>query len=76
MNYRIHKTKIKTIRSDSPDFFLKDSIVRTHRAGFEISPTCPTPYRELISQAIDNGWLKPVAYMYDYEYTMDSLKNE
>lgn len=44
------------------------------RAGFEVSNHCPREYRLIISECIDNGWIKPVAHMMDYEYTMDKLK--
>jgi len=37
------------------------------RAGFEISRSCPDQYKQIISQCIDNGWLKPVAYVKDCE---------
>jgi hypothetical protein len=31
---------------------------------------------QALQTCIDRGWLKPVAYMYDYELTFDILKTQ
>ena len=43
------------------------------RAGFEISNKCPSQYKFMIIEAINNGWLKPIAYMKESEYTWEKL---
>lgn len=54
---------------------LKDNLVLSPRAGFEINPHCPQEYKMILSECINNGWLKPVAYVYDHELTFDTLKD-
>ena len=53
---------------------LKDGVVVAQRAGFEINTSCPREYKLIISECINNGWLKPVAHVYDYEQVFDKLK--
>jgi hypothetical protein len=44
------------------------------RAGFEISQECPTNYRKVIAECINNGWLQPVAYTKDSELMWETLQ--
>lgn len=74
MNINVRQTKIRTIRQDDPKFMLQDLYVLCPRAGFEISQGCPSAYRQIISECINNGWLKPVAHVYGKELTMDALR--
>ena len=64
---------IRTIRERDDDFMLTNGVVITPRAGFEISSGCPYTYREIIQECIRQGWLKPVAYMYDHELMWEKL---
>lgn len=66
-------SQLRTIRQDDPSFMLNDGLVVSPRAGFEINQSCPREYRMIISECINNGWLKPVATMYDHELTWDRL---
>lgn len=68
------KYKIKTINRDDNMFYIRNGITITPRAGFEISNQCPREYRMILSECIDRGWVKPVAYMRDDEYMWDTLK--
>ena len=74
MTFTTQKVKIKTIKQDDPMFYIRGDIVVSCRAGFEFSVSCPREYRLILSECIDKGWLKPVAYMRDDEYTWESLK--
>lgn len=76
MTFTLHKSTLVTIRQDDPLFHLTDGFVRCPRAGFHILPECPREYKLIIQDCIDRGWLKPVAYMHDYEQTFALLKNE
>ena len=76
MNITLHKSTLVTIRSDDPMFHITDGFVRAPRAGFHILPECPREYKMIIGECINNGWLKPVATMHDYEKTFALLKNE
>lgn len=65
----------KTLRRDDADFtFSPDGIRVVPRAGFEVSANCPAPYKQVIAECINNGWLRPVAHMRDVEYTMELLR--
>lgn len=74
VTFKLHQSRIKTIRQDDPGFKLKDGFAVYPRAGLHILQECPSEYRMIINECLSNGWLKPVAYVYDYEQTMDLLK--
>ena len=74
MNITSQRSRIKTLKQNDPDFRIIDGIITVPRAGFEINQRCPENYKDLILECINHGWLKPVAHMMDYEYTMDKLK--
>jgi len=67
-------SKIKTIRQDDPKFMLQDHFVLCPRAGFEISNYCPKEYKAVISECINNGWVKTMAHAYGKELTMDAMR--
>ena len=64
---------IKTIRKDVPNFMIDNGIIMAPRAGFEISNDCPKQYKSMITEAVKNGWLKPVAYIKESEFTWEKL---
>lgn len=74
MNIVVMKSKINTIKQGDPKFMLKDGLIVCPRAGFEINQQCPREYKMIISECINNGWLKPVAHVYGKELTMDALR--
>ena len=66
---------VKTLRPGDADFtFSPDGIQIVARAAFEISNNCPAEYKSIFITAINAGWLKPVAYMLETEYTMELLR--
>ena len=67
MTFKVEQSSIRTIRKGDKDFMLVDGMTTTPRAGFEMSHSIPNQYRTIITQCIDNGWLKPVAYVKDSE---------
>ena len=71
---KFQQSKIRTIKPSDPGFMMRDGVVIAPRAGFEISVQCPREYKLIITECINNGWLKPVASVYDYEQTFDILK--
>ena len=73
MNFITPDKFIKTIRKDDPDFIIDNGIIMSPRAGFEISNDCPRQYKLMITEAIKNGWLKPVAYIKQSEFTWEKL---
>lgn len=74
MTFTTQKVKIKAIRNDDPMFYIKGDITISGRAALEISQSCPRDYRLVLSECIDRGWIKPVAYMRDDEYVWEQLK--
>ena len=70
-----NQSNIKTVKLGDPGWLLKDGMVLSPRAGFEINPKCPQEYRMIIRECIDNGWLMPVAYVFDHEMIFDTLKD-
>jgi hypothetical protein len=66
--------QFKTLRPSDPDFHMDNGIVHVPRAAFEISRQCPDKYASVIQECINYGWLKPVAYLRDTEYTMELLR--
>ena len=64
---------IRTIRQRDEDFMITNGYIVTPRAGFEISSGCPSNYKEIIAECINQGWLKPVAHIKDYELMLDRL---
>lgn len=74
IKYTESKLKIKTIKNDDRMFYIKGALTMTPRAGFEVSKQCPYEYRLVLTECIDRGWIKPVAYMRDDEYIWESLK--
>jgi hypothetical protein len=63
----------KEIKQGDPDFTMTDGIKLVPRAGIEISQRCPSNYARMITECINHGWIKPVAYMKDSEYVWEKL---
>lgn len=74
MSFINQKSRIKTLRQGDPDFHIDDGLVKYPRAMLHVVPGCPEHIRQQIILAMSNGYLKCVAHMFDYEYTMDKLK--
>jgi hypothetical protein len=73
--FKPHISNIRKITTGDAMFYLTDSMTTAKRAGFEISQSCPSEYRSIFITAINAGWIKPVAHMYDYEMTFALLKD-
>jgi hypothetical protein len=76
MNFTTHQSTIRAIKHNDSMFKLNDGLVVGQRAGFEISQRCPSSYVSLLTECINRGWIKPVAFMHDYEMTFAILKDE
>jgi hypothetical protein len=73
--FKTSGARFKTLRRGDDDFmFSPDGLTMVPRASFVISSGCPTNYREIIAECVNHGWLKPVAYMRDEEYTWEILQ--
>ena len=76
MNIIARKSQIRTIRQDDPRFQIQDEFFMATRAGFEISDRCPSEYKVVLQECINNGWLKPVAYMTEREMIFMGLNDD
>jgi len=76
MTITTHHSQIRTIKRDDPRFRIVDKFTTCGRAGFEISILCPREYRSILSECIDRGWIKPVAYMTERELLISGLAGE
>jgi len=76
MTFKTHKSQIRTIKQDDPRFQIQDVFTIATRAGFEISNSCPIEYKMVLQECINNGWLKPVAYMTERELLFSGLSND
>jgi len=74
MSFTQHQSNVIAIKPGDPNFVITDGLTQFCRAGFEIGNNCPAEYKSIFVTAINAGWLKPVAYMYNYELTFDILK--
>jgi len=75
MNITTRSSQIRTIKQDDPRFRIVDKFTTCGRAGFEISKQCPREYGLILSECIDRGWIKPVAYMTEREMVFMGLSN-
>jgi hypothetical protein len=69
------KDKIKTLRKGDSDFVMNigEAFYHVPRAGFEIDDSCPENTKRFLIECIENGWIKPVAYMRESEYIWEEL---
>jgi hypothetical protein len=75
MPFRTHQSRVRLLRSGDQGFNIVDGFALNPRAGFEINQHCPKEYKMIIAECINNGWLKPIACVIDYEQTIDILKD-
>jgi len=71
--YSFPTKTIKAIRNGDPDFHIVNGITMAPRAGFEIAKECPREYLMILQTCMERGWLKPIAYMKESEYTWEKL---
>jgi hypothetical protein len=76
MNYTLHQSCVRTLKSTDQNFHIRDGFIVAPRAGFEISQLCPKEYKLVIQDCISKGWLKPVANVTDQELMWMSLKGK
>lgn len=74
--FKIHKTNLVTLRSADLDFKLDAGVIVASRAGFQINKQCPRAYKLVLQECISNGWIEPIATVYDWELTFTRLKND
>ena len=73
MSFTTSNKKIVKINPGDTGFTLTDGIIISGRASIEVLTDCPREYKIILNKCIANGWIKPVAHIYDYEQTFDYL---
>jgi hypothetical protein len=74
MTFNVQTSSVRTIRKGEKGFMLIDGMFTIPRAGFEINKSCPSEFKMIIADCINNGWLKPVAHVKDNELFWESFK--
>jgi hypothetical protein len=70
------KTRIKTIKPGNKHFKIKTDFMLADRASIEIDSRCPTYIAEIILDAYNRGWVKPVANVTEKEFVLIGLSND
>ncbi len=73
MNFTFSESKIKTIQPGHKHFMIRTGLTLAPRASFEISRSCPNEYKTILMQAVNAGWLKPIAHVTSEEYMVMQL---
>lgn len=76
MTFKNHQSQIRTLKPGDSRFSIVDKFVTAPRAAFEISQRCPREYRLIISECINNGWIKPIAHVHERELLFMGLSQE
>ena len=63
MTFHIPENRFREIRPDDPHFAMNDGIKLVPRAAIEVKKNIPYNYQLIITECIDKGWIKPVAYV-------------
>lgn len=71
---KVDESTIHTIHPNDPDFVIWDGFRTSPRAGFEFDRQCPDQYRKIVLDAINRGWLRPVAYIHETELVWGKLQ--
>jgi hypothetical protein len=76
MSFNAYTSQIRTIKHTDPRFIIKDKLMVSTRAGFEVNPSCPIEYTLIIAECINRGWLKPIARVTERELIFIGLTND
>lgn len=71
-----HKSQIKKVKPGDKHFRIADGIMMVDRAHIEITNKCPSNVANLILDAYNRGWIKPVANITERELLFLGLSEE
>lgn len=74
--FKVFQRPIKTIKPGDKMFKFNTGIMASDRASIEIAPNCPRYVAEMVAEAYNSGWIKPVAHFTEKEYTLLGLSQE
>lgn len=63
MTFTTPENRFKKIRPGDDNFMMTDGIKMVPRANIEFSSLCPDNIMLIISNAMEKGWVKPVAHV-------------
>lgn len=64
---------IRTITQEDEDWIISSGLTIAPRAGFRISNNCPREYRMILLDCLKQGWLAPVANVYEKDLTWEKI---
>ncbi len=67
-------SKILTLKSNDPGFYLTDGLKITGRAYIEVNGDCPDYLAHAVHEALGKGHIKLVASIYEHEQMFNLLK--
>ena len=73
MTFTVSENKIKEIRQGDANFRIADGIRLVPRASIEVKKNIPSNYQLIITECIDKGWIKPIAYVKEKELFWEVL---
>jgi hypothetical protein len=76
MTFKVHQSKVRTLKPGDRNFLIVDDLVTVQRAAFEISENCPPEYKSIIKRCIGNSWLTPIAHVHERELLFMGLSRE
>jgi hypothetical protein len=65
--FTITSSKIHSINPGDTGFQIIDGFTTATRASVEIDGECPHSYAIIIAQALEQGWIRPVAHITERE---------
>jgi len=67
-------SKILALKNTDPGFYLTDGLKISGRAYVQIESECPPYIIHAFKEALDKGYIKLVASIYEHEQTFNLLK--
>ena len=67
IQYKLHQSKIHKIEPSDLNFNIVDEFITYQRATIHFDTNIPNAYAKVISECLNNGWIKPVAYITERE---------
>jgi len=65
--FTITSSKIHSLKPGEPGYQIVDGITIANRASIEIDGECPNSYAIIIAQALERGWIRPIAHITERE---------
>jgi len=76
MHITKQRSTIKMLEEGDSGFMIRDGVITSPRAGFQISKKIPPEWNYVILESIKMGLLKPIAHMTEREMLFMGLTEE